>query len=301
MKTLRDTLNRERKTRGVPVSKSAPNGTFRSRRGVRSDCGAFTLIELLVVIAIIAILAAMLLPSLSAAKSAALSAKCRNNLRQIGLATSMYVDDHGSYPIWNVNPETSAEFVYWYDELQPYTVSKWTDPLYRCPTYKGMTILGNRENVPLGSYGYNANGTKFDFSDLGLGGYAKVFGLDEWVSIPESKVRAPADMLAFGDAPLIVVLPIVLKAAYDIQGDLGYHGFGLLDINQRNKMQAPNSSFGLRALKASKLRHRGTYNVTFCDGHAENLKEEKLFDRGETALRRWNNDNEPHADVLTGL
>lgn len=62
---------------------------------MKSSCQvAFTLVELLVVIAIISILAALLMPSLRHAKAMALRTSCMSQLRQHGIAITLYANDN---------------------------------------------------------------------------------------------------------------------------------------------------------------------------------------------------------------
>ncbi len=67
---------------------------YKSIRRIPVENRAFTLIELLTVIAIIGILAAILIPVVGKVRSAAQAAKCASNLRQIGGATFLYLNDH---------------------------------------------------------------------------------------------------------------------------------------------------------------------------------------------------------------
>jgi prepilin-type N-terminal cleavage/methylation domain-containing protein len=60
---------------------------------------AFTLVELLVVISVVSLLVALLLPALALARQSAQTIQCQTNLRALGQAQLMYVNDNkGQFP-----------------------------------------------------------------------------------------------------------------------------------------------------------------------------------------------------------
>lgn len=154
------------------MTRLARGGWASARRG-------FTLIELLVVIAIIGILAGLLLPALSRAKQYAMQASCLSNLHQMGLAFTMYADDHrGAFPTEGMISSglDVTKSTAWFNVLPPYVkeptlqtlcVDKVTPPrpgnksLFMCPAMRNKDLLppdgpgAPGPAAPVFAYAYN--------------------------------------------------------------------------------------------------------------------------------------------------
>jgi prepilin-type N-terminal cleavage/methylation domain-containing protein/prepilin-type processing-associated H-X9-DG protein len=239
----------------------------------------FTLIELLVVIAIIAILAALLLPTLSQAKSKALSVVCKNNEHQMGLALNMYTADFHCYPYAMTATTTNGNLDYlWINSLAVYyppgtfgssiTVGVWNTN-YQCPALKGVDLSDGRTST----YAYNASGTYPVVPTLGLGAFQVYEG-----AVSESRVKVPCEMYAIGDA-----------RAWTYSADPN-------SVQRIATYLWIPYGFGPIYNETAINRHGKGFNFLFSDGHVQ-IVNRSFYLNVTNSCRNWNNDNQPHRET----
>lgn len=135
-------------------------------RSFRSSCSrgravrGFTLIELLVVVAIIAILAAILFPVFAQAREAARKTSCSSNLRQVGVALTLYAQDFDEGLPWSAS-NLGAVTNTWYDLVEPYVrvgasgfgfTGSVQRPFYTCPSFDNGEVAMQAGDPPVPAF-----------------------------------------------------------------------------------------------------------------------------------------------------
>jgi len=125
----------------------------------------FTLIELLVAIAIIAILAAILFPVFARAREKARQASCLSNVKQLALATAMYVQDWDeTLPVAIGGLPGMSRFWTTLELVEPYVRNQ---QLHFCPSDKQGSV--DMSMYPgLGRYSYVWNKAAFAYMVPGM-------------------------------------------------------------------------------------------------------------------------------------
>ena len=215
---------------------------------------AFTLIELLVVIAIIAILAAILFPVFAQAKAAAKKTQCLAQVKQVGLASTMYAGDYDdtlALQSWGFfNPDTG---------------------IVESHSWWGGTALD-----------FNAGFTTTYRPDFGLFyPYMKNRALNDCPTAASDFGFTSEDVTGYGVNPNVIVAsgPSVSATAMDAPADtilMADNAKTIADngnvvLGKSDTVDTPSKSQGTAGYGRLMARHSGKANVAWTDGHAKSF------------------------------
>lgn len=209
----------------------------------------FTLIELLVVIGIIALLASMLLPAISRSKESARAATCSSNLRQLGAAMAMYLDDYGYYFPYQQLLNGGTDMLWYFGLESPYNPSgspgSRNIDLTQAKLYPYFRTQHSIEVCP--SYDYHSSLWRQKFNQITDG-----YGLN-FLNFGKlaADITKPAQIICFADTAQVNTIQAPASSTNPMLEEFYY-------VHPYNA-QIPTTQF----------RHRSRANVLFCDGHVE--------------------------------